>query len=253
MLYGRKNHPAWQVLKQYRFAHRGYHDKPQIPENSLPAFQRAIDRGWGAELDVHLIKDGTLVVCHDSSLKRCMGVEGNVEDLTAEEVAQLRLEGTGNHVPLFDEVLALFEETTPLIIELKTFNGNHRALTEAVCKRMDTYKGNFCIESFDPFVLVDLKELRPDICRGQLASDFMKDDDGLKLWQRVAATNLMFSPVNQPDFIAYKFADRSNKALRAAVRHGVQEVSWTIRNKTDLTVCEASGSIPIFELFDPEE
>ena len=63
MLYGRKNHPAWQVLKQYRFAHRGYHDKPQIPENSLPAFQRAIDRGWGAELDVHLIKDGTLVVC----------------------------------------------------------------------------------------------------------------------------------------------------------------------------------------------
>ena len=253
MFNGRKDHPAWQVLKQYRFAHRGYHDKPQIPENSLPAFERAIERGWGAELDVHLLKDGTLAVCHDSTLKRCMGVEGIVEDLTKEELAQLRLEGTDNHVPLFDEVLALFESTTPLIIELKSYNGNHRALTEAVCLRMDSYKGNFCIESFDPFVLMDLKELRPDICRGQLASDFMKDDDGLSLWKRVAATNLMFSPLNKPDFIAYKFADRSNKALRKLVKSGVQEVSWTIRNKTDLTVCEASGSIPIFELFDPEE
>ena len=253
MINGRKDHPAWQVLKQYRYAHRGYHDKPQIPENSLPAFKRAIEHGWGAELDVHLLKDGTLAVCHDSNLKRCMGVEGDVEDLDREGLAALRLEGTDNHVPLFDEVLELFENATPLIIELKTHNGNHRALTEAVCQRLDSYKGDFCIESFDPFALKDLKELRPDICRGQLASDFMKDDDGLKLWQRIAATNLMFSPLNKPDFIAYKFADRNNKALRRLVKSGVQEFSWTIRNKTDMIICEASGSIPIFELFDPDE
>lgn len=253
MLFGRKNHPAWQVLKKYRYAHRGFHDKPLIPENSLPAFKRAIEHGWGAELDVHLLKDGTLAVFHDSSLKRCAGVEGVIEDLDREGLAALRLEGTDNPVPLFDEVLALFENTTPLIIELKTHGGNHRALTEAVCKRLDSYKGNYCVESFDPWVLRDLKELRPDICRGQLSCDFMKDDEGLSPLKRFVGTNLLTNYLTQPDFNAYKYEDRGNKMLRRSAKSGVQEVSWTIRSKKDLIECEASGSIPIFELFDPDE
>ena len=78
----RKGHRKWEVLKKYRYAHRGYHDKPVVPENSLPAFRRAIERGFGAELDVHLLKDGTLAVFHDSDLKRCANVEGEIEDLT---------------------------------------------------------------------------------------------------------------------------------------------------------------------------
>ena len=53
-LQGRRNHPLWKTFRHQRFCHRGYHDKPQIPEHSLPAFRRAIDHGWGAELDVHL-------------------------------------------------------------------------------------------------------------------------------------------------------------------------------------------------------
>ena len=35
----RKGHQKWEILKKYRYAHRGYHDKPVIPENSLPAFR----------------------------------------------------------------------------------------------------------------------------------------------------------------------------------------------------------------------
>ena len=140
-LQGRRNHPLWSCFRAQRFAHRGYHDKPQIPENSLPAFRRAIAHGWGAELDVHLLKDGTLAVFHDSSLSRCTGAQGMIEDLTFEELRALRLEGTDEQVPLFDEALALFEAATPLIIELKSANGNHFALTKAVCERLDTYKG----------------------------------------------------------------------------------------------------------------
>ena len=143
-LRGRTGHPLLPELKQYRYAHRGYHDKPQIPENSLPAFRRAIERGWGAELDVHLLKDGTLAVFHDSDLKRCTGEEGTIEDLDLAQLKQLRLEGTQEQVPLFDEVLALFEETKPLIIELKTYKGNHRALAEAVCRRFGA--AGLCLE-----------------------------------------------------------------------------------------------------------
>ena len=175
----RKGHQKWEILKKYRYAHRGYHDKPVIPENSLPAFRRAIERGFGAELDVHLLKDGTLAVFHDSDLRRCANVEGEIEDLTLDELKQLRLEGTDEQIPTFDEVLALFEHATPLIIELKTARGNHKALAKAVCERLDSYQGEFCIESFDPFALIDVKKFRPAICRGQLSMNFEKDKSGL--------------------------------------------------------------------------
>ena len=250
----RKGHPKWELLKKYRYAHRGFHDKPVIPENSLPAFRRAIEHGFGAELDVHLLKDGTLAVFHDSDLRRCANVDGQIEDLTLEELKQLRLEGTDEQIPTFDEVLALFESATPLIIELKTARGNHQALAKAVCERLDTYKGEFCIESFDPFTLIDVKKLRPEICRGQLSMNFCKDPSGLPFYKRVIAGSMLLNFLTRPDFIAYKFEDR--KALSPTLCRtlwGIQEVSWTIRRKEDLLNAEQAGSIGIFECFDPDE
>ena len=250
----RKGHPKWELLKKYRYAHRGFHDKPVIPENSLPAFRRAIEHGFGAELDVHLLKDGTLAVFHDSNLRRCANVDGQIEDLTLEELKQLRLEGTDEQIPTFDEVLALFESATPLIIELKTARGNHHALAKAVCERLDTYKGEFCIESFDPFCVLDVKKLRPEICRGQLSMNFCKDPSGLPFYKRVIAGNMLLNFFTCPDFIAYKFEDR--KCLSSALCRtlwGIQEVSWTIRQKEDLLEAEQAGSIGIFECFDPDE
>jgi hypothetical protein len=88
LTFPRRNHPKWALLRQYRYAHRGFHDKPVIPENSLTAFRRAVESGFGAELDVHLTKDGRLAVIHDSKLKRVCGVEGCVEDFTAAELGR---------------------------------------------------------------------------------------------------------------------------------------------------------------------
>jgi len=249
---GRIGHPAWGTLRQYRYAHRGYHDKPQIPENSLPAFRRAAARGWGAELDVHLLRDGTLAVFHDSDLKRCTGAEGTIEALNRAELDSLRLEGTGEHVPLFDQVLDIFEHTAPLIIEIKTYQGNHRAVTEAVCRRLDSYRGAFCIESFDPRCLMDLRKLRPDICRGQLAEDFGKNGEALSPLLRFALTNLWFNVFTKPDFIAYKYEDRANRSLRRCITSGVQEVHWTIRSEADMAQSEQEGAMVIFERFDPD-
>ena len=251
-LQGRRNHPLWSCFRAQRFAHRGYHDKPQIPENSLPAFRRAIAHGWGAELDVHLLKDGTLAVFHDSSLSRCTGAQGMIEDLTFEELRALRLEGTDEQIPLFDEVLALFETATPLIIELKSANGNHYALTKAVCERLDTYKGVYCIESFDPFCLLDPKKLRPDTCRGQLSMNFLKDPSGLPLYKRFIAGNLLLNFLTRPDFIAYHYSTRKNMSNSLCRRlWGIQGVSWTIRTPQEFIQATQEGWIPIFENFQP--
>ena len=65
-----KRRPEMNKLREYDYAHRGLHDKKAgIPENSMKAFQRAMELGYGMELDVHLTKDGGLVVMHDDSLK----------------------------------------------------------------------------------------------------------------------------------------------------------------------------------------
>ena len=51
-----------EILKKRPFAHRGYFNKEEgIPENSIPAFERAIKSGFGIELDVHILKDGTIM------------------------------------------------------------------------------------------------------------------------------------------------------------------------------------------------
>ena len=254
-LCGRTGNPLLPELKKYIYAHRGYHDKPVIPENSIPAFRRAIERRWGAELDVHLLKDGSLMVFHDSDLKRCTGTEGVIEELTFSEAKKLHLEGTDETIPSFDEVLELFEKASlPLIIELKAYGKNHAALSKAVCERLDRYTGLFCIESFDPRVICDIRKLRPSVVRGQLSNDFFaeSEDEPLPYWQKVILTGLFLNIQSKPDFIAYKFEDREKKSLQRCLRKGIQEVSWTIRNKEDMESCQRNGSIPIFETFDPE-
>ena len=115
----RRGHPQWKMLRAFRYAHRGYHDKPQIPENSMAAFRRAIANFYGVELDVHLMRDGNLAVIHDASLLRTAGADVLVEDLTTEELKQYRLEGTQEEIPLLSEVLELFENKMPLVVELK--------------------------------------------------------------------------------------------------------------------------------------
>lgn len=250
----RHGHPYWQILGAFRYAHRGYHDKPTIPENSMAAFRRAAENLYGAELDVHLMADGNLAVIHDASLKRTAGADVFIEDLTAEDLAQYRLEGTEERIPLLEEVLALFEGKTPLIVELKPERGNHGALTAATVALLDQYRVNYCIESFDPRCLLWLKKHRPDIVRGQLCENFLRHGDGapqgrLTLW---ALGNLLLNFLTRPDFIAYRYEDRRCGAVRICRRlFRVQEINWTITTREEMRDAEKLGNLVIFERFDP--
>ena len=102
-LKGRRKHKDIRKLRKFSYAHRGLHGNG-VPENSLWAFRLARDKGYGIELDVHLMKDGELAVIHDSSLLRTAGIDVLVEELTTEELRIFRLEGTEERVPLFRQV-----------------------------------------------------------------------------------------------------------------------------------------------------
>ncbi|QNL44815.1 glycerophosphodiester phosphodiesterase [Oscillibacter hominis] len=251
LLQGRRGHPQWKLLRKFRYAHRGYHQKPEIPENSLAAFRRAVEHGFGAELDVHLTRDKCLAVIHDSSLKRTCGVEADVEDLTAEQLKGYRLEGTEERIPLLEEVLPLFEGKTPLIVELKSARDNWNELTRLTCETLDRFHVAYCVESFDPRCLLWLKENRPLVVRGQLAQDFMKSPSGLSGTRRIALSYLLYNFRTRPDFVSYRFEDRNSWAVRLCCRsRGVQEVNWTIRSPQDQRKAEREGHLIIFESYD---
>lgn len=252
LLMPRCGHPGWTKLSGARYAHRGLHDKENgIPENSLTAFCRAVEHGYGAELDVHLLKDGSLAVFHDSTLKRICGAEGIIEDLAAEDLGKYHLSGTEETIPLFTDVLALFEGKTPLIIELKVVNNNAAALTDAVMAVLKDWNGNYCIESFHPGVVAHLKKHYPDVIRGQLSENFFRTNS-ISAAKAFLMTFLLTTGLTRPDFIAYAHQDRANISLRLMRRlYGVREVGWTIRDQAVMERLEQDGVIPIFENFIP--
>ena len=117
-LRGRSGYPGVEKLRGWNYAHRGLHSKG-VPENSLAAFRAAVEHGYGAEFDVHLLRDGGLAVIHDSSLKRTTGHDRKIEELTTGELRNYRLEGTEETIPTFRQVLKTVAGRTPLIVEIK--------------------------------------------------------------------------------------------------------------------------------------
>ncbi|MCI8542360.1 glycerophosphodiester phosphodiesterase family protein [Acetatifactor aquisgranensis] len=255
MLLPRRGQSGWEKLTNTRYAHRGLHDITRgIPENSMAAFRGAVEKGFGSELDVHLMADGQLAVVHDSDLNRVCGKSAIIEELRLEDLSEYPLKGNGETIPLFRDVLALFEEKTPLIIELKVEHGNAAALTDAVMALLKDWKGAYCIESFHPAVLLHLKKHYPSVIRGQLSENFLRvNDAGTLTWPvRAILTLLLTSFLTRPDFIAYNYTDRACPSLRLMKRlYGVHEAGWTIRSKEIMERLERQGVMPIFEGFTP--
>ena len=102
-------------------AHRGARNL--WAENSLGGFRRTAELGVDAvELDLHLSRDGEIVVIHDPLLDRTTNGSGPVSNLSLEGLRQLRLHGTLDEtVPTLAEVLDVFAPTgLELELEIKT-------------------------------------------------------------------------------------------------------------------------------------
>ncbi len=233
-------------------AHRGLFGGG-VPENSLGAFARAAERGYGIELDVQLTSDGRLVVFHDATLKRMLGVKRKISELTYEELEEYRFPGTDERVPLFAEVLRVVNGRVPMIIEVKSY-GNCEATCRALAERLDGYGGEYCVESFDPSALRWFRKNRPQVVRGQLAQNYFRSRSKLPLWQKIAATSLLANFVGRPSFIAYNHHHRiplAGRLLKGAGRATL--AAWTVRSEAELEEARKTYSVIIFDSFIPSE
>lgn len=250
---GRTGYTDFKSFKGHYFAHRGLHNNSTAPENSMAAFRRAKEKGYGVELDVHLMSDGNLAVIHDSSLLRTAGVERKIEELKVEDLKEYFLEGTAENIPLLSEVLSLFDGAVPLIVEIKSDGKNFAKLTKTVCEQLKNYSGAYCVESFDPRVIYWLKKNEPDIIRGQLSENYFKNDKStLPFPLKLLMTGLSTNCLTKPDFVAYRFADRNHISYKLCRKiWKVQGVGWTITKDSDIKSADNENILPIFEKITP--
>ena len=227
----RASREARKPFEHRAYAHRGLYEKDQsVPENSLPAFRRAVESGYGAELDVQLTKDGQVVVLHDDDLKRSCGLDSRVCDHTLAELQSFRLFGTEERIPLFSDVLEIFGGRQPLIVELKFAAPNVQELCEAVRLMLADYRGPACVESFHPDVVRYFRRNDPSRVRGQLSQAASSWKGVLPCWQGFVFSRLLLNFRARPHFIAYGIGPKP-WPVRLCESIGAMKVCWTARDK----------------------
>ena len=232
------------------FAHRGLHSRDKsIPENSLSAFKAAVEAGYGIELDLQFSKDEQIVVFHDDTLNRVCGVDGRVDAYTLSELREMHLCGTDERIPLFSEVLELVGGKVPLLVEFKNGPKND-LLCEKTLPMLRAYKGDFCIESFTPFIVKWFKKNAPDILRGQLSAPAKEFKGELQPFAAFMLSHCYTNVLCRPHFISYH-KEKNYLSVRLADRLGAMRFVWTVRPSDDIRALERKNDAVIFEFYTP--
>lgn len=233
------------------YAHRGLHNNNAgVPENSLAAFAAAAKAGYGVELDVQLTANRQVVVFHDNDLKRMCGVDKRVDELTYAQLQEYSLLDSDQHIPLLSDVLNVLDGAT-LLCEFKTMRSyTDTALCEITLPLLDGYKGNVCIESFNPFMVRWFRKHAPRYIRGILSKKFTKDETAPIL--RFILSSLFTNFLCRPDFIAYQYTDYKQPFFRLCRLFKPTTIAWTVTTPSDMTVTKQHFDTFIFEGFSPE-
>ena len=235
-----------------KYAHRGLHGDGAA-ENSLTAFSRAVDAGYGIELDVRLSRDGELVVFHDDTLDRVVGTSGRVDSYDYSELKDMHLSETEDTVPLFSDVLSLVDGKVPLLIELKESAGKY-AVTKKTLEILEGYKGEYVIESFNPLALKLVKKKKPEVLRAMLIMNYMKEKKHRKPVYFFLQL-LAFNVICRPDAVACDHRFYNSFALRLCrMIYLVTTIAWTTvtKEEEELAYRHKFDSV-IFENYIPGE
>lgn len=234
------------------YAHRGlFNNKSTAPENSINAFKLAIENNYGIELDVRLTKDKIPVVVHDENLKRVANISKNIIDMTFEELNKVTLFNSNETIPTLSQVLKLIDGKLPVIVEIKLDQGYNTEICDFVSPILDSYKGEYVVESFNPMVVLWYKKNRPFVIRGQLSTNHLKESNqGLLL--SFLLQYLMFNFLVKPDFIAYdhRYGNNISLVLNRKLFKTIT-MAYTLKSQDELNKAENFFQIYIFDSFIP--
>jgi glycerophosphoryl diester phosphodiesterase len=226
---------AWPVngIKPPKYqGHRGYW-KGGAQENSLASFKAAKERGLTMiELDVHLSKDGHVVVFHDGDLKRIIGDDRQVDEVTAAELERIA------NIPTLREVLLSPDVPQFINIELKTNKASDRSLEEKVARVVQETESasRILFSSFNPLAVKELHRLLPQVPRALLAT---KEKDPANRWYLKL---LVLAPYVHANVLHLDHRYVTVKELRKFVKRGVPVSFWTVNEQARADELLANGA-----------
>lgn len=220
-------------------AHRGLWNE-EFPENSVPAYKNAIEHGYPIEMDIQMSVDGELFCFHDDNALRMTGVDKDIRTMTASEITALNLKG--EKIPTFKEFLELVGGKVPLLIEIK--QQINKGVEKKTVDALKGYKGEYAIQSFDPFIMMRIKKLAPEVIRGQLGC---KTEE--KGFRGHIVRNLTFNFLVKPDFVHYGFW---GLPIKKSVSNGLPIMCWTVNDNEKLEIAKKYAQNYVFENIIPE-
>jgi glycerophosphoryl diester phosphodiesterase len=238
-------------------AHRGLHDSAAgLVENTGPAFEAAIDAGYGIECDVRSAADGLPVVFHDKMLDRLVeGRGGPIADVAVSDLGRLKHRSGGTRILTLAELLDLVGERVPVLADIKSEwrPPDLPHLTE-IARLAIAYKGPLALMSFDPAVLSVLRSLVPGVPRGIVSGGY-RFPNGARWWRHEIGTvrawrlrHLLESRSARPSFVAYDVKAMPALATSASrTLFGLPVFTWTVRCENDRRIAARFADAPIFE------
>ena len=211
------------------FAHRGF--SGNYPENTMLAFRKALEAGCeGMEFDVHLTKDGELVIIHDEAIDRTSGQHGLVKDMTYQELCRVdfsyRYAGLVpfQRIPTLREYFELVKDLDICSnIELKTGVYEYPGIEQAVYDLIREYhmEDKVIISSFNHHSVMRMKAIDPRIPCGFLSETWILDVGSYVEGHQVEAYHPQFAMLT----------DAETADLKA---HGREINTWTVNTPEDI-------------------
>lgn len=209
-------------------AHRGA--SAYAPENTVAAFDKAVEQGADAiELDLHLSRDGDLVVIHDDTLDRTTDANGPVHELNLKDLKRLDAgrwfgkEFAGERIPTLTEVLQRFAGKVTLALEIKAGSSVFPGIEEKVVSALRQHGGidQTAVASFDHYALRRLKEIEPTIRTAAL------------LVGRPVSLSALAGPA-KADGLALEASFVTKTEVEACRAAGLQLVVWVVNEPAQM-------------------
>ena len=202
-----------------KIAHRGMFDNIKIPENSISSFKKALKYNYSIELDIQLTKDNIPIVFHDSNLKRMTGIDKLIEDTNYNEIKELKLLNTNEHIPTLDEVLKLVNNKVLLDIEIKNTK-KIKEITNILKNKLSNYN-NYVLKSFNPKIVRNLKKnINTEV--GYLIDSKHK-----------ILSSILIIKYSKADFLSISKKLLNTKKFQK-LKNKYQLLIWTIKDKNEI-------------------
>jgi glycerophosphoryl diester phosphodiesterase len=253
--------PLSAAFQNKALAHRGLHDAARgIIENAASAFDAAMAKGYGIELDVQLSSDGHAVVFHDDTLDRVTATCGPVRNKTLNELQNISLKSSSDKINSLAEILARVAGRVPLLIELKDQSGtlgnapneHDLALVKAVVRDLERYEGEAAVMSFNPTIVQLLAAHLPNRAVGWTTCDFTPEEwpDVPNDWLAQLAPLTQFDKIGA-SFTSHDVNDLASSAVQALKTRGIPILCWTVKSPEQAEFARATACSITFEGYLP--